>query len=120
MLRRVRSLLLDADGNRIAEILVGDDWSRDCQKWVRRDRFISRFLDLYNETVVDRESGDVIHYCHERLSEHTGHGSAKPPRPRFLSDGSEIPFLADWKNGEPGQFRTNPDKISELGLDSKP
>jgi hypothetical protein len=50
-------------------------------------------LDLYSETVVDQESGEVIHHCHERLSEHTSRGSAKPPFPRCLSDGSEIPFF---------------------------
>jgi hypothetical protein len=93
---KVHISLLAAPPDRrpLAEIVVGVDWSRSRQKWVHVERFISRFLDSYSETVVDPESGEVIHHCHERLSEHTNHGSAKPPLPRCLSDGSEIPFFA--------------------------
>lgn len=93
---RFRSLLFAAPPDRrpLAEIVVGDDWSRSRQKWVRLERFISRSLDWYSETVVDQESGEVIHRCHEPLSEHTSRGSANPPFPRCLSDGSEIPFFA--------------------------
>jgi hypothetical protein len=44
-------------------------------------RAIDRDLDDYEEEVRDAETGELIHYCHERLSEHKGHGFAKRPPP---------------------------------------
>lgn len=39
-------------------------------------RLINRETDFYSERILD-EKGEVIHECHEKLSNHQGHGSAK-------------------------------------------
>lgn len=36
---------------------------------------IDRLNDWYLEVVVDKETGDVLHYCSEALSDHTGAAS---------------------------------------------
>ena len=63
------------------EKIVGDDLHRKSGKWYKKMRVIDRENDRYVEEVVDPVTGDVIHRCEEPLSEHYGHGSAKPPRP---------------------------------------
>ena len=40
-------------------------------------RCINRKDDRYTEIVRDPETGEVIHHCDEKLSDHTGHGSDK-------------------------------------------
>ena len=45
---------------------------------------IDREADTYDETVTDPESGEIVHECHEPLSEHRGHGSAKRSATRGL------------------------------------
>jgi hypothetical protein len=52
--------------------------SRD--KLVHRVQVIDRENDRYFERVTDYESGEVIHECEERLSEHLGHGADKKNR----------------------------------------
>jgi hypothetical protein len=47
---------------------------------VERSIRINRENDRYTETVTEYDTGVVIHHCDEKLSEHTGHGSAKKPR----------------------------------------
>jgi len=51
------------------------------QKLVHREQIIDRENDLYYERVTDYESGEVIHLSEEPLSEHVGHGTAKPKKP---------------------------------------
>lgn len=41
-------------------------------------RRIDRENDRYDEVVADPETGDIIHETHEPLSQHRGHGSARP------------------------------------------
>jgi hypothetical protein len=38
---------------------------------------INRKDDRYDEKVVDKKTGQITRYCHGKLSEHTGRGSAK-------------------------------------------
>ena len=59
------------------EQVVGADLHRKSGKWMHKERIIDRENDWYSETVTDPETGDVIYECHEPLSEHQGHGSAK-------------------------------------------
>lgn len=47
-------------------------------RWVWRNVEIDRKRDNYEEIVLDPESGEIIHYCKEPLSEHRSHVSAKP------------------------------------------
>ena len=62
------------------EQLVGDDLHRNSGKWYKKIRVIDRENDRYFEEVVDPDTGKVIHRCEEPLSEHFGHGSARPPQ----------------------------------------
>jgi len=48
--------------------------------FVKKVRRIDKDMDTYDE-IVEERSGVIIHECHERLSDHHGHGSAKPSRP---------------------------------------
>jgi len=60
------------------ETSAGDDLRRSDGKWMEKHRVIDRDGDLYEERVVDPDTGEVVHECAERLSEHRGHGT----RPR--------------------------------------
>ena len=62
------------------EQLIGDDLHRSSGKWYKKVRVIDRDNNHYFEEVIDPESGEVIHRCEEALSDHLGHGSAKPAR----------------------------------------
>ena len=44
---------------------------------VFHERVINRLDDRYFERVTDKRTGEVIREVNERLSNHTGHGSAK-------------------------------------------
>ena len=44
---------------------------------VKHSRNIDRENNLYTESVVDVETGEILHECEEPLKKHTGHGSAK-------------------------------------------
>jgi hypothetical protein len=59
----------------------GSDWWRKMGKWTHFNRIIDRRGNRYRETITDEETGETIHHCEEPLSEHRGHGSAKPRNP---------------------------------------
>ena len=44
---------------------------------MNKDRVIDRVNDRYFESVIDSDTGKVIHECEEALSKHFAHGSAK-------------------------------------------
>ena len=48
--------------------------------WAQRLMSLNKKTDSYSETVTNPETGEVIHHCSESLSEHTGHGSARPAK----------------------------------------
>jgi hypothetical protein len=43
-------------------------------------RVIDRLANWYHERVTDPTTGAVVHECDEPLTQHRGHGSAKPKR----------------------------------------
>jgi hypothetical protein len=45
--------------------------------YVHRQRVIDRDNDRYFEKITDYDTGEIIHYCEEPLSQHINHGSAK-------------------------------------------
>ena len=59
----------------VREKVMGDDYSRKLERNVNLKRIIDRENDDYLEKVTDPQTGETIHYCHEPLSEHIGHGS---------------------------------------------
>lgn len=46
----------------------------------RHERTLDRESDRYTERVTMLETGEVIHFADEPLSEHKGHGSDRPKR----------------------------------------
>ena len=58
-------------------IRVGDNLTKKTGKFAFLKRIIDRNNDLYGEEIRNKETGDIIHECYEKLSEHIGHGSAK-------------------------------------------
>ncbi len=60
------------------ETFVGWERSNKLQKMVYKTRTIDRANDTYQEIVTDPKTGEIIHHCEEPLSEHFGHGTAKP------------------------------------------
>ena len=60
----------------------GDDLYRKTGRWSVLDRTLDRRKDQYDERIVDKETGEPIRECHEPLTKHEGHGSAKAKKPR--------------------------------------
>ena len=52
-------------------------YSRDLDKLVHHERSIDRKNDRYYEAVRDPDTGNILHCCGEKLSEHRGRGGAK-------------------------------------------
>ena len=48
------------------------------ERMTHTDRNVDNVADWYDEVVRDAVTGEIIHECHEQLSKHKGHGSAKP------------------------------------------
>jgi hypothetical protein len=63
----------------VAEGFAGADVERRTGRRLRKLRNIDRPRDEYLEVVTDPDTGEVVHYCREPLSQHRGHGSAKRP-----------------------------------------
>ena len=59
------------------EFFSGDQPRISKGDWVEKERFIDRANNRYFEKVVDKTTGEVVHYKDHPLSEHRGHGSAK-------------------------------------------
>jgi predicted nucleic acid-binding Zn-ribbon protein len=59
----------------ISDQCVGDELTHDTRKWSHKERVIDRMNISYYEIVIDKKTGDVIHYCKEPLDRHFGHGS---------------------------------------------
>jgi hypothetical protein len=71
------------DGNRttgraVVDVRSGDSWSRRLQRWMRLERRVDRAANRYTERLTDPRSGEVVHERDEPLSDHQGHGSARP------------------------------------------
>jgi len=64
-------------GKPFIEHVQGDDLHRDTETWRHLSRIIDRENDKYHEVVKDSATGDIFHECHEPLSQHRGHGTAK-------------------------------------------
>jgi hypothetical protein len=59
------------------EFMTGDELRKIDNTWIKKQRHIDKDRDEYLEKVVDPETGEIIHECHEPLSQHKGHGLAK-------------------------------------------
>ena len=61
----------------VFELQTGDQLEHSTGRWMQKRRLIDRDRDVYEEIVVDAETGEERHVCREPLSQHWGHGSAK-------------------------------------------
>jgi hypothetical protein len=52
-------------GRWLQKIESGYNWFRKAKRW-----------HIYDENIIDAETGDVVKECHEPLSEHQGYGDA--------------------------------------------
>jgi hypothetical protein len=59
------------------DFISGFEWSAGLSRFVHKIRILDKRRDRYDETVIDPATGQVLHDAHERLTEHTGHGSAR-------------------------------------------
>ena len=53
------------------------NWQHARQVWGRRFKMEDKTNDRYMERVVAEQTGEALHCCEEKLTEHRGHGSAK-------------------------------------------
>ena len=60
------------------ELKAGDSLEHRTGLWRERFQRVDRDNDTYDKVVTDKETGAIIHECHEPLSKHRGRGSAKP------------------------------------------
>jgi hypothetical protein len=77
MVKEFVKLRIIEGGKVISEICSGDDLWRKQGKWMNLNRVIDWRNDRYRKTIKDPQSGEVVHHCDEKLSDHQGHGSAK-------------------------------------------
>lgn len=65
----------------VLELQAGDQLEHSTGRWMIKRRVIDRDADLYEESVVDAETGEIRHQCLEPITQHWEHGSAKPSPP---------------------------------------
>jgi hypothetical protein len=71
------------------EAFTGFDYHRDSQEWRQVYRVIDRENNRYTERIVDG-AGNVVRDVDEPLSQHRGHGAAKPRGSQPQSDAGEL------------------------------
>jgi hypothetical protein len=93
---------------------------------VHREETEDRKNNRYTETVIDPDTGEIIHQADEPLSDHLGHGSAKKERDTSSPSCSPYSsFMAEWLvelQGDPAelgeladQFRSSRLNVREEG-----
>jgi hypothetical protein len=60
-----------------ADVFSGHDQSKTYRKWYLKERIVDKDRDYYMEKLTDPETGKIVHFCEQKLSEHQGRGSAK-------------------------------------------
>ncbi len=55
----------------------GDDLQRDTGRWMTLSRTFDKREDWYTETLIDKETGEIVKHVEEPLTQHIGHGAAK-------------------------------------------
>ena len=81
----VRIAVRDGEPGLVAphlRVRTGDSWSARLRRWLHRTMRIDRKNNTYEETVVDPQTGEVVHHDAGPLSAHRGHGDARRPRHR--------------------------------------
>lgn len=69
--------LRDGKRKNLRESKQGTEFFRKDGRWHEIWRVVDHVNDWYDEVITDEETGQVVHECHEPLSQHHGHGSAR-------------------------------------------
>ncbi len=72
----------DSTGKTTLEGVSGDDFHRKSGQWMKKERVIDHKNNRYKETIVNPETGEVVHHNEEPLSAHRGHGSDRTEEPK--------------------------------------
>ena len=59
------------------DFIEGSEENKSNRKWMCKKRIIDKKNNNYEETVIDQETGEIVHQCKESLPDHINHGSAK-------------------------------------------
>ena len=77
---KVRNPNFNSKKNPRHELIEGYEVQQSDGKWMKKTRIIDKNNDHYLEIVKVPKTEEVIHYSNELLSQHFGHGSAKPKK----------------------------------------
>lgn len=61
----------------VEETWVGWFRSYKYHDGINKERTISRKNNQYDEVIKDPKTGEILYECHEKLSDHIGHGNTK-------------------------------------------
>jgi hypothetical protein len=64
-------------GDPCLQIKIKDELYKETKEWRQIKMVIDKTNDGYEKTVIKPTTDQVLYYCKEPLSEHTGRGSAK-------------------------------------------
>ena len=73
---------LGSKSRRFVTLFSGWVWQRTRQVWGHRLMMVDKRNDRYLERVVAEQTGEVLHSCEVKLTQHRGHGSAKAQQGR--------------------------------------
>lgn len=79
---KAKNVNMPSKKNPRVDIFAGDDLRKSDSKWMTKERVIDKDKNLYREIVKDPATGEIVHHDEEPLSDHFGHGSAKPKLPK--------------------------------------
>jgi hypothetical protein len=65
-------------GKLFNEQKIGEEFFHRTGRWRRLRRLIDRCGNRYLQHIEDAETGEVLQHVDEPLTEHQGHGSARP------------------------------------------
>lgn len=74
---KTNDVTLPSKKNPRIKFFSGDDQRKSDGKWMKKEQLVDAINDRYEETVIDPDTGEVVHHTREPLSQHRGHGSDK-------------------------------------------
>jgi predicted nucleic acid-binding Zn-ribbon protein len=75
-----------ATGDPELKIKIADDFHKDTKKWRQLKMSIDKTNNIYEKTVIDPNTDEVLYHNQEPLSSHTGRGSEKKKRDKRAAE----------------------------------
>ena len=69
-----------ATGDPELKIKIADELHKDTMKWRQLKMTVDKTSNIYEKTVIDPNTDEVLYHNQEPLTSHTGRGSAKQKR----------------------------------------